>query len=91
MTVCQTGVVAFFYVGCLLGRFKPRLLCVFVHTRWAKHQEIVTPVQLPRRGLSDRFFTENAFVMNFRSAFRPTEVDIKSQHFGAQVCMADIT
>lgn len=87
MTVCQTGVVAFFYVGCLLGRFKPRFLCVFVHICRAKHQEIVTPMQLRRRGLCDGFFTENVFVMNFR----PTEVDKKSKHFRAQVCMADVT
>lgn len=29
--VCQTGVVAFCYVGCCLGRFEPRSLHVFGH------------------------------------------------------------
>lgn len=81
--------VAFCYVGCSLGRFEPRPLRVFVHTCGAKRQKIVTPVQLSPRGLSERFFTENTLVVNFRSTFWPAETEVKSEHFKLQVCVAD--
>lgn len=51
-------------------------LHLFVHTCREKHQEIITPVQLSVRGQSERFFTENIFVMHFWSTFLPSETDI---------------
>lgn len=66
ITVCLTDVVAFFYVGCHLGRLELQALCtvhcacvcvcVFVHTCGAKHQEIVVLVQMSQPGAELELF-----------------------------------